>query len=186
MIKHTIWNEDINLPDWADFLEEEFPELTPEERLTAHACWDAVTEQNYLYLGDERQNLDITLPGPILVIADLGLWDGRHRGVGLIRSGNIADCLQSQVRGDSTCHWYLNEVGDLCCDEAHHDGTNHYLYRGVRPTKSGDYEPRIRTLYNTIPNNGLTQYQRTHYTYRLGDYIANVYGWKIYRGRKEA
>lgn len=37
-------------------------------------------ERNSEYLDDERMNLDIQLDKPILVIVDLGLWNGRYSG----------------------------------------------------------------------------------------------------------
>ena len=37
-------------------------------------------EINNRYLDDERVNLNIQLDQPILVIADLGLWNGRRPG----------------------------------------------------------------------------------------------------------
>ena len=46
-------------------------------------------EINNRYLDDERVNLNIQLDQPILVIADLGLWNGRRTGYQEISSGNI-------------------------------------------------------------------------------------------------
>ena len=46
-------------------------------------------EINGEYLNDERENLDIQLSQPILVIGDLGMWNGRRMGYKEIASGNI-------------------------------------------------------------------------------------------------
>lgn len=189
MIKHTIWSENIEIENWLEFLEEEFPDKSREELLNDSDCYYAACQQNYNYLDDERTNLNINIGTPILCIADIGRWDGRHTAAKIIRSGNIADCLYSLMDCDSTCHWYLDEHGDLCCRESHHDGTNYYTYRGVRPNKSGETEDRLQLICGNIMKDKFTDWQRTHYTYRLGDKIAEVYGWKInqrgYR-RKEA
>ena len=119
--KHIIWsNYDLNYEDWRDDLEAEYPELSESERITM------MYELNSHYLDDERMNLNIQLAQPILVIADIGRWDGRYSGYGEIQSGKISDCLYSEM---DYATWYVDKLGDLRCDAVHHDGTNHYLYR---------------------------------------------------------
>ncbi len=118
---HLIWsNYYIDYEDWRDDLEADYPDLTEDER------YRKMLEINSDYLDDERDNLNIQLSQPILVIADLGLWYGRRQGYKEIESGNIRDCLYSNY--DYTT-WYVDKQGDLRCDDVHHDGTNHYLYR---------------------------------------------------------
>ncbi len=125
---HLIWtNHDLNYEDWRADLEANYPELTENER------YEKMLEINQDYLDDERINLNIQLSEPILLIADLGLWDGHHSGYSEIRSGNIRDCLYSN-HDYST--WYVDRLGDLRCDDVHHDGTNHYLYRAFKSSAS--------------------------------------------------
>lgn len=122
--KHVIWS-DLNLDyeDWREFLEEEYPGRTEDEyRLLMY-------ELNADYLDDERSNLNIQLSMPILVCADLGLWNGRKTGYKMIDSGNIRDCL---LDGCDYNEWFVDQKGDLRCTAVYHDGTNHYLYRAVR------------------------------------------------------
>ena len=76
-------------------------------------------ELNADYLDDERTNLNIQLSQPILVIADLGRWNGRVMGYKEIPSGNIQDCLYSDTDYST---WYMDKLGDLRCDAVHHDG----------------------------------------------------------------
>ena len=72
---HLIWsNYDIDYEDWREYMEEEFPNLSEDER------YQKMLEINDGYLDDERMNLNIQLSEPILLIADLGLWNGRHNG----------------------------------------------------------------------------------------------------------
>ncbi|MGE4353904.1 MAG: hypothetical protein AB7D36_07465, partial [Oscillospiraceae bacterium] len=52
-------------------------------------------EINGEYLSDERMNLNIQLPRSIIIIADLGLLNGRFSAYKMIGSGNIRDCLYS-------------------------------------------------------------------------------------------
>jgi len=86
--KHRIWSDlDLDYEDWRADLEADYPELTEDERMML------MHEINGGYLDDERANLNIQLDQPILIIADLGLWTGRHMGYKEIASGNIRDCL---------------------------------------------------------------------------------------------
>lgn len=189
MIRHTIWDANIKVEDWLDYLEEEFPDKSREELLNDYEAYNLAVEMNDQYLDDERSNLSIDIGTPIICIADIGRWNGRSTGFHVFKSGIIADCLHSMVSGVSSCRWYIDERGDLRCREAHHDAVNYYTYRGVRPTNSGDTEYRLQLICNNLLDNKFTDWQRTHYTFRLGDKIAEVYGWKINQrgyGRKEA
>jgi len=95
--KHIIWSSDVDYEDWRADLEEQYPDLSEQERM------ELMVEQNNDYLDDERCNLNIQLSRPILLIADIGRWDGRYPGYAEIKSGNIRDCLYSEM-DDST--WY--------------------------------------------------------------------------------
>ena len=55
-------------------MEEQYPELSENERIAL------MYEINSDYLDDERSNLDIQQSRPILVVGDLGLWNGRRMG----------------------------------------------------------------------------------------------------------
>lgn len=80
--KHIIWSSDPDYEDWRGDLEEQYPELSEQERM------ELMVEQNNDYLDDERCNLNIQLSRPILLIADIGRWDGRYPGYAEIKSGN--------------------------------------------------------------------------------------------------
>ena len=164
--KHLIWsNTDLNYEDWRADLESEYPELSEDERM------ERMYELNADYLDDERMNLNITLGMPILIIADLGLWDGRHSGYQEIASGNIKDCLDTNA--DSAA-WYVDHLGDLRCDADHHDGSNHYLYRVYR---DGVSETQMDNLKDKSYRGVATRTDITRITRRLGDDIGRVYGW---------
>lgn len=91
---YRIWsNADLDYEEWKDWMEEEYPTLSDDERVAM------MYEENGHYLEDERLNLDIQLSQPILVVADLGLWNGRRTGYKEIPSGNIRDCLYSDYYG---------------------------------------------------------------------------------------
>ena len=163
---HLIWsNYCLDYEDWKEDLETEYPDLSDEDRYLK------MLEINNDYLDDERINLNIELSRPILIIADLGLWDGRHSGYKEIKSGNIKDCLFSNY---DYATWYVDKNGDLHCDDVHHDGTNHYLYRVY---KDGITEGQIDRLKNKIYSGTATRADITCVTRRLGDEIGKVYGW---------
>lgn len=133
---YRIWsNADLDYEEWKDWMEEEYPTLSEDERVAM------MYEENGHYLEDERLNLDIQLSQPILVVADLGLWNGRRMGYKEIPSGNIRDCLYSDY--DYTT-WYVDKNGDLRCDDTHHDGTNHYLYRVYKDNVSQTQKDRLK------------------------------------------
>jgi hypothetical protein len=166
--RHIIWSDyDLDYDDWKDDLAEEFPELSEEQRLMM------MYERNGDYLCDERANLSIQMDQPIIIIGDLGLWDGRHSGYKEIQSGNIADCLYSDT--DYTT-WYVDRLGDLRCDAVHHDGTNHYLYRVY---KNGVSDARIEAFQEKILRGTVTRDDINRVTRRLGDEIGRVYGWSF-------
>lgn len=171
---HVIWsNRNLDLDDWRDDLLEDHPESS-EDELYALMC-----ETNDQYLDDERTNLDIQMPGAILMIADIGRWNGRFPGYQEIRSGNIKDCLHAST---DCATFYVDKLGDLRCDAVHHDGTNHYLYRTY---KRGVSDAQIERLQEKILDGTVTRRDITRITTRLGDAIGKVYGWSFPREHKE-
>ena len=163
--KHLIWsNFDLDYEDWRTDLEEQYPELTEDERMML------MYDINNGYLDDERANLNIQLDQPILIIADLGLWTGRHMG------------YKEIARGIDYSTWFVDKLGDLRCDAIHHDGTNHYLYRTYKP---GVRESQIDLLKEKLYYGTATRADITRITRRLGDEIGKVYGWDFpQRGRQ--
>ena len=99
--RHIIWSNDLDYDDWKDDLEEQYPELSENERM------ELMYEINGDYLDDERINLNIQLSRPILVVGDLGLWNGRRMGYKEIGSGNIRDCLYSDTDYST---WYVDKT----------------------------------------------------------------------------
>ena len=173
--KHIIWsNYDLDYEDWRADLEAEYPDLSEEERISR------MYEINDSYLDDERMNLDVQLSQPILVITDIGRWDGRYSGYGEIQSGKISDCLYSNL---DYATWYVDQLGDLRCDAVHHDGANHYLYRAYKP---GVRESQIDLLKEKLYRGIATRTDITRVTRRLGDDVARVYGFPIPRQREAA
>ena len=171
--RHIIWSDiDLDLEDWKADLTEQYPDLSEDELI------QRMYEINADYLTDERTNLDIQLSQPIIVIGDIGRWNGRVSGYKVIESGNIKDCLYSET--DYT-EWYVDKYGDLRADAIHHDGTNHYLYRVFKDTAT---ESQIENLKDKIYYGTATRADITRVTRRLGDEIAAVYGFDIPKQKK--
>ena len=170
-----IWsNYGLDYEDWRDDLEAEYPDLSEDERISL------MYEINGDYLDDERANLTVQLSQPILVVGDLGLWNGRRMGYKEIPSGNIRDCLYSDTDYST---WYVDRLGDLRCDAIHHDGTNFYLYRVYKDSASPS---QIELLKEKLYRGIATRADITRVTRRLGDDIAKVYGFSIPRQRQTA
>lgn len=166
--KHVIWSDiNLDLEDWRESLEELYPNYADDE------LYEIMCKTNSAYLEDERANLNVQLSQPILVIADLGLWNGRRSGYREIPSGKISDCLYTEM---DYAEWYIDKNGDLKCDAVHHDGTNHYLYRVYKDNVTED---QIYDLKEKLYEGTATRRDITRITRRLGDDIANVYGFEI-------
>ena len=168
MEKHIIWsNYHLDFDAWKKDLKAEYPDKSEDELL------ELMYETNNDYLSDERINLDIGLPREIIIIADIGRWNGRFSGYKVIEGGNIKECLYSEC--DMT-EWYVDKLGDRRCDAYHHDGTNHYLYRTFKDCATDE---QIEHLKNKIYEGTATTTDITRVTNRLGDDIAKVYGFDL-------
>ncbi|NCC02303.1 MAG: hypothetical protein EOM34_16935 [Clostridia bacterium] len=178
--RHIIWsNVNLYLDDWRDDLKEQLAEngYAPDE-ITEARLYEKMLDTNASYLDDERVNLNIQETQPIIVIADLGRWNGRFQGYKMIESGNIKDCLYSDT---DYSEWYVDKLGDLRADAIHHDGTNHYLYRAF---KDGTTSEQIERLQDKIYLGVATRSDITRVTKRLGDDIGKVYGWDFPKQNK--
>ena len=163
--KRMIWsNTDLDLKDWTE-LREEYPDYT-EEQLT-----DIMHDTNNGYLDDERCNLNIQCNSEIIAIADIGRWNGRFSGYGIIKSGNVADCLYSPY---DYAQWYVDRNGEFRSTQIHHDGSNHYYYRTF---KDGVEDYEREDLLADIYEGKATQEQIDRLTDKLGPTIGEVYGW---------
>ena len=166
--KHIVWSDmNLDLDDWRDDLIEQYPDASED------ALISKMYEINNDYLDDTRANLNIQLSQSIIIIGDLGLWNGRAHGYKMIDSGNIKDCFQSDCDMNE---WYVDKLGDLRCKAVHHDGTNYYLYRAF---KDGVTDSQIERLQDKLYAGTATRQDITRVTKRLGDDIGAVYGWQF-------
>ena len=80
--RHIIWsNQNLDVDDWREdykeFLEANELDGDPNDE---QALYEWMEETNYVYLSDERVNLNVQLSQPIIVIGDIGRWNGRVMG----------------------------------------------------------------------------------------------------------
>ena len=171
MKKHTIWsNYDLNIEDWreayAEFLEMNEMDDDPEDE---NAIYEYMLETNAEYLDDERMNLDKVVDGRILVIADLGLWDGRRSAYRLIESRNINAILNFNYDYAE----FYSDGYNIRGTEAHHDGVNFYEYRIVREDRN------IENLLDDIyEGREISRKKLNYYTKSLYSEVAKIYGWR--------
>lgn len=131
------------------------------------SLWDYINETLAQYLDDERMNLNIPTDGRILVIADLGLWDGRHQGYQIFGK-NVNEIFRHHY--DYT-EWYSDGYNIKAVD-VHHDGTNYYEYREIREDRN------VQNLLDAIYNGEkITRKMLNYYTRSLHSRVAKVYGW---------
>jgi len=171
MKKHTIWsNIDLNIEDWrAGYAEYIGMNELDEDPNDEDAIYNWMVEMNDSYLYDERYNLNEEVDGRILVIGDLGLWNGRVSGYKIIESRNIKNILSSN---SEYVEWY-GDGYNIRAKEIHHDGTNHYLYRVIREDRNIDN--LLDAIYN---GEEITNSKLNYYTKSLYKSVAEIYGWR--------
>ena len=70
------------------------------------------------------------LGGGFLVLADLGLWDGRHKGGKVI--GSLLSVLKECSSDSDGVKWEIKD-NDLVITAPHHDGTNIFTVYFITP-----------------------------------------------------
>lgn len=176
--KHVIWSSYLGeLENWRDAFEDG-------EDLSEEELYERAADLNAEYFFDETDyNLrNAEVYAPILVIADLGLWNGRRSGYKEMICSNVGEAVRRACDLDlSSGEVYVDELGDLCITQPHHDGINYLL---LREWKENATEAAKKNLRNKIYYGTATRKDITRCTRRLGDRIAEVYGWNI-RGIKK-
>lgn len=172
MKKHIIWsNTNLDIEDWRDGYKEylEMNEMDDEDPDDEHAIYEWMWKTNGYYLDDERANLNKKVDGRILIIGDLGRWNGRVSGYKIIESRNIRDILYTDC---DYVEWY-GDGYNIRCTAHHHDGTNYCLYRVIREDRN------IDNLLDAIcRGEEITSSKLNYYTKSLYKDVANVYGWR--------
>lgn len=175
--KRIVWsNCNLNLRDWIDDLEENYPELR-----TLHNYTEKMYEQNAEQFNDEYENLNVHVGEDIIGIADLEYWNGRSAGYKEYHSDKLRDCLD--VLSDCELNeWYVDRDGEFRSTQTHHDGTHHIYYRRWKP---GITEEQRAKLFSGILIETATQADIDSLTEKLGKAVGTVYGWSFPTETKE-
>lgn len=106
--EYVIWsNEYLDWADWQEAFDGEFDHCSDEEK------YRLMSNLNNDYLEDDRNEMNVCVGSPIIIIADIGKWDGRHTGYREIESGCLKDCLYTELDGVT---WYVDNKGDFRMD----------------------------------------------------------------------
>ena len=171
MKKHIIWsNMNLDIEDWRDDYQEYLEENGLDERHNNDDdLYKWMYDINAEYLYDERANLNEVVNGRILVIGNIGRWDGRVSGYKIIDSGNIKDILYSEC---DYVEWY-GDGDNIRSVGIHHDGRNYSEYRVIREDRN--IENLLDDIYD---GKEISRSKLNYYTRSLYPYVAKVYGWR--------
>ena len=120
---------------------------------------------------DETANLDIPLSGKIVVVADLGLWNGRRNAYKVVGGTPNVNQILLQSQGDRYRVFFDDEDGEVKAEDIHHDGTNRYTFRELRTDVDTD------GLWRMLMDGGFSGKDLNRYTVSLGEKVRKVYGW---------
>lgn len=172
MKKRIIWsNITLDVKDWKDDYRE-FLEINDmaDDPNDEDAIYDWMHAMNRAYLYDEKLNLDKQIDGRILVIANLGLWNGNRLGYKILNC-NVNEIFNINSRGFDYAEFY-GDGYNIKGTEHHHDGTNYYEYRVIRENRN--IENLLDAIYN---GEEISRKKLNYYTKSLYPYVAKVYGW---------
>lgn len=161
------WLESAEANDW------EIPEDGPSD----DDLWQEWYDQNERDWDDikwEVENQDER--GSYLIIASLGLWNGRFDG-GKIIDGYLYEAIRECFEDYNKVYW---QDKNLKIEATHHDGTNYFIIkkltdRGIEFYNNHYYDYDDRTMHQKL-------FRDAHYSHSV-DFFARIYGWV--KDRKE-
>lgn len=166
-MKKIIWsNMDLNVDEWRDGYAE-YCEINEIEQGDEYDLYRWMEDTNALYLDDERENLNKQLDGDILIIGDLGLWNGRASGYKVARA-NLNAIFD--VVGDVS--EFYGDGREIRATVYHHDGRNYYQFRAIRQGRN--VEKLLDAIYN---GDYISPQKLNYYTRSIYSDVARVYGW---------
>ena len=145
------WEEAIN-----NYKEEDGENYT-EDQIETFVCDD-----NNLWYDDVKDNLNVPLDGKILVIANLGRWNGKFNGYKILNN-NLNSILSNL--GCDEVHYY-SDGKNIRAEGYHHDGTNYYLFREIKDNV--DIDKLTDAIYN---NKEISTRVLSYYTKSLAPYV---------------
>ena len=103
--------------------------------MSAEDIDDAIRDEiirDYLEMefSDLEMNCSIYCENPILVIVDVGRWNGRKKAYKIIDSGLLSDIFH--LNDSCDYHTYYTDGYNVLCTAIHHDGVNYYEFREIK------------------------------------------------------
>ena len=141
-------NEEKAIADFGDLIMERCGYYDMEEITFSDIIdeFDSMNEINYDEFKDSilyHDKVKRPLDGAFLVVADIGLWDGRKAGGRIIPS--LSSVLREVASGVSDVKYEIKN-NDLFITGHHHDGTNYYTVKYITP-KGYDWALRNYSNY---------------------------------------
>ena len=144
---------------------------TPMDEISDEAVWRSIDESITAWNEDEHANLNKPLDGRIICLASLGLWSGRAQGYRMM-GDNLNEILDA---GQGDYYEVYQEDGNIKARDAHHDGTNYYTFRMIRPFVS---EASLDRFLCKVYDGKANERDIRRYTQSLAPFVSEVYGWK--------
>ena len=188
-MKHMIYTSELDYEGAEEFLEEDLAQVKDVlkslegkgriGKILLEACEkriEALKEEEAGYAAEfqldcERDNLDQETDGEIVIVANLGLWDGRHSAVKNTGKHNLNAVLGAYGGVDE--FEVFVEDGEVRGFGHHHDGTNKYLFREV--VDQDAWEKLSAKIYL---GKDWEKSELDKATKPLADRVNKIYGWE--------
>lgn len=171
MKKRTLWTNKFDcIDEYAKMLKADCPDyfedMNDEDKINERA-YELACDFNDDML-DEMRRFAPNTKNDIIVIGNLGLWDGRRTAIKELNTTDTAECFYSDC---DTLELYIDEHNNLCATASHHDGTNSYIYREWKDNIS---DTQKNNFFDKIYNGNLERKDITKYTKAIGKYFMEV------------
>ncbi|MBP5422003.1 MAG: hypothetical protein J6Y78_06160 [Paludibacteraceae bacterium] len=164
-IKNVIYTNNYSTNDYEDA----YREYLEDNNLTDDDIdfWTWANEDQEVWLGAEKANLNVPC-NKVVIIGKISLWNGIRKGMKFL--GENVNSIFNYSMGDFV--EFFADRYNVCCTDAHHDGTNHYTYRELKDGVTEEMFERAFTKAKHIDSKFLCRY-----TNSLRPKVAKVYGW---------
>lgn len=152
------------IQDTKEYLKEWYPDKEYTEAEIEERAWEEVDFD----FNTELTNLNKRLDGRILVIADIGLWNGRKTGYKIL-GNNLNEVVSCNISCDER-HVYYDRY-NVYAEGKHHDDKNFVEFREIKEDK--DVSNLLKKLYYQKP---VSRAEIRKYTKSLRPYIKEIYG----------
>lgn len=187
-MKHIIYTSEPDFEQASEYIEGELADVKTTLKKLAGINWlggvlaatcdrkidELKNEESYnqseFWRECEQANLNQET-GEIVVIADLGLWNGRVGGVKETGKYNLNVVLD--YHGDVDDIEVYVENGEIRGNGYHHDGTNHYIFREVT-----DREKWEKLSEKIAAGEKYTEKELNSATKSLAGRACKIYGWE--------